>query len=442
MPTILMSTSNSREYAARMSITGGVTARTFDAIDISTGAFWSRTMRERDEAFAVLRARPTVTFHSPVEVGTSPGGPGFWAATKHADIVFVSRHPEQFCSSKGVGFSDIPAEYNEPFGSFLMTDAPRHTQLRRLVSRAFTPRQVAIIEEQIRQQAHAIVAKAVAKGSCELVSDVSMQLPLWTISEMLGVPPERQTELQEAANLMVSAQDPRFLEENDDPFSSVLMAGITMSMLGSGLAAERREQPAEDLLTALVQAEVDGERLNDEEIGAFTLLLGVAGNDTTRNTITHGVIAFAEHPDQWDLLRRDPERWLPGAVEEVIRWATPVMTFRRTATVDTTIGDQHIEAGDHIVMFYGSGNRDERVFDDPWRFDITRQPNDQMAFGGGGPHYCLGANLARTQLRCVFDELAGSVSAFEVGEPDRLKGAFVNGIHSLDCRFVTDRARS
>jgi cytochrome P450 len=410
----------------------------FDPVDISTTAFWNRTMRQRDVAFATLRGRPKVTFHPPVESASTPGVSGFWAATRHADIVHVSRHPDQFCSGKGVGFSDIPAEYNEPFGSFLMTDAPRHTQLRRLVSRAFTPKQVAIIEAQILQQAHEIVAGTVAKGTCELVADLSMRLPLWTISEMLGVPPARQEELHEAANLMVSAQDPRFIEGHDDPFTAVLTAGITMSMLGSELAAERREHPTDDLLTALVQAEVDGERLNDEEIGAFVVLLGVAGNDTTRNTITHGVTAFAENPDQWALLRSDPERRLPGAVEEIIRWATPVMTFRRTATTDTNIGDQPIAAGDHVVMFYGSGNRDGAVFADPWRFDISRQPNDHIAFGGGGPHYCLGANLARAQLRSVFAELATSVVSFEVGAPDRLAGAFINGIRSLDCRFVTE----
>jgi cytochrome P450 len=409
----------------------------FDPIDISSARFWARTMRERDDAFATLRARPAITFHRPVGVGLADPGPGFWAAVRHRDIVHVSRHPDEFCSGRGVGFSDIPAEFNEPFGSFLMTDAPRHTQLRRLVSRAFTPRQVALIEEQIRAQAHAIVGDAVATGRCELVSTMSMRLPLWTISEMLGVPEGRRAELAEAANLMVGAQDPRFLEDHDDPFSAVLSAGITMSVLGSELAAERRTAPADDLLTALVEAEVDGERLDDQEIGAFTVLLGVAGNDTTRNSITHGVMAFADHPDQWDLLRGDPERLLPGAVEEIIRWASPVMTFRRTATCDTRIGDQAVAEGDHVVMFYGSGNRDEAVFDDPWSFDITRQPNDHVGFGGGGPHFCLGANLARAQLRSVFSELASKVVAFEVGTPERLAGAFVHGIHALDCEFVT-----
>ena len=395
-------------------------------------------MRERDIDFATLRGRPTMTFHPAVQVGVASTATGFWAATRHADIVHVSRHPEQFCSGQGVGFSDIPQEFNEPFGSFLMTDAPRHTQLRRLVNRAFTPRQVASIEEQIHQQAEQIVTETVGRGTCELVADLSMRLPLWTISGMLGIPPERQAELHEAANQMVGAQDPKFLAGHDDAFSVVLSAGIALSTLGSELAAERRHRPTGDLLTALVQAEVEGERLSDQEIGAFVVLLGVAGNDTTRNTITHGVMAFAERPDQWSALRGDPERLLPGAVEEIIRWASPVMTFRRTATADASIGNQRIAAGDHVVMFYGSGNRDETVFPDAWEFDIGRHPNDHVGFGGGGPHFCLGANLARAQLRSVFGELATSVRSFEVGEPDRLDGAFVHGVQSLDCRFITD----
>jgi cytochrome P450 len=288
----------------------------FDPIDISSTQFWAMPMKERDTAFATLRARAGITFHPPVDLGIGASGPGFWAAARHADIMHVSRHPDEFCSGRGVGFSDIPPEYHEPFGSFLMTDAPRHTQLRRLVSRAFTPRQIAIIEAQIRAQAHAIVHDAVTQGDCELVGTLSMRLPLWTISEMLGVPEDRQRELAEAANLMVGAQDPKFVAEYADPFTAVLSAGITMSMLGSELAALRRSSPADDLFTALVEAEVDGERLNDEEIGAFTVLLGVAGNDTTRNSITHGVLAFADNPDQWDLLRSDPDRYLPGAVEE------------------------------------------------------------------------------------------------------------------------------
>ncbi len=395
-------------------------------------------MRQRDSAFAILRDRSELSFHRPIELGSSPTAVGFWAVTKHADIVQVSRHPELFCSGRGVGFSDIPKEYNEPFGSFLMTDAPRHTQLRRLVSRAFTPKRVATIEAQIRQQAAQIVSDATALGSCELVEDLAMRLPLWTISEMLGVPPERQIEFREAANLMVSGQSSESKAEHGDTFTAVLTAAIALSTLGSDLAAGRREQPGDDLLTALVEAEVDGEHLSDREIGAFVVLLGVAGNDTTRNSITHGISAFAENPDQWEALRADPDNLLPGAVEEIIRWATPVMTFRRTATIDTNIGDRDVSVGDHLVMFYGSGNRDKSVFPDPWQFDISRNPNDHVGFGGGGPHFCLGANLARTQLRSVFAELAKSVGGFEIGQPDRSLSAFVHGIDSLDCRFVVE----
>jgi cytochrome P450 len=410
--------------------------RSADTVDISSTAFWTQPFRARDQAFAELRARPTVSFHPTIEIG-SGGGPGFWAAVTHADIQDVSRHADRFCSGRGVGFTDIPQEYNEPFGSFLMTDAPRHTHLRGLISRAFTPRRIRQIEEQIQHQAGVIVADAVARRTCELVTDLSARLPLWTISEMLGVPDERRAELRDAANLMVGAQDPELLATMDDPFTAVLTAGITMSVLGSEIAAERRTDPRDDLLTGLVQAELDGHGLTDEEIGAFVVLLGVAGNDTTRNSISHGVLAFAEHPDQWALLRSDPERYLPTAVDETVRWASPVLTFRRTATQDTAIGEQPIAEGDHVVMFYGSGNRDEQAFDDPWTFDIARQPNDQVAFGGGGPHFCLGANLARAQLRSVFRELAARVDAFEAGEPKLMASAFVHGIEALDCTFVT-----
>ena len=409
---------------------------TFDAVDISSTGFWRLPIRERDRSFEELRRRPTISFHAPVASGGDPDGPGFWAAARHADIVHVSRHADEFCSGKGVGFSDIPEEYNEPFGSFLMTDGDRHNQLRRLVSRAFTPRQIAAIDEQIRNQARTLVAATLEHESCELVGTLSSRLPLWTISEMLGVPAERRDELHDAANLMVSTQDPEFIVEGEDSLGQVLMAAITLSTLGSELAAERRSDPRDDLFTALVQAEVEGEQLNDQEIGAFTVLLGVAGNDTTRNSISHGIVAFAENPDQWDRLRSDPEALLPAAVEEILRWASPVQTFRRTATCDTRIGDQPIAEGDRVVLFYPSGNRDDAVFDDPWRFDITRTPNDHIAFGGGGPHFCLGANLARTQLRAVFGELARSVERFDVSEVGYLAGAFVNGIKRLDCRFT------
>ena len=214
-----------------------------DAIDISSTSFWNQPFRVRDEAFATLRTRPAVTFHPAIELGTVPGGPGFWAVTKHEDIVSVSRNAELFCSSQGVGFSDIPAELNEPFGSFLMTDAPRHTYLRRLVSRAFTPKQVGTIEAQILEQARTIVREAVDKGTCDVVDELSIPLPLWTISEMLGVPDDRRGELHEAANQMVAASDPKALAGYADPFTVILTAAITLSTLGSDLAASGATTP-------------------------------------------------------------------------------------------------------------------------------------------------------------------------------------------------------
>lgn len=409
-------------------------------VDISSKEFWEQPMRERDVAFARLRDLPGLSFHRPIEMGASESSPGFWAVVRHDDIQYVSRHAALFCSGKGVGFNDIPAEYNEPFGSFLMTDAPRHTQLRGLISRAFTPRRVRAIEDQIHSRAEILVRDAVEAGSGDLVEMLSAPLPLWTISEMVGVPEERRQEMWDAANALVSAQNPDGSAGEDDPLAAALMSAITLSTLGSEIAAQRRDEPRDDLLTSLVQAEVDGERLDDQEIGAFMVLLGVAGNDTTRNTITHGVLAFAQNPDQWELLRSDPETYMPGAVEELVRWASPVLTFRRTVTEDTTIGEQPVAEGDHVVMFYASGNRDERNFADPWQFDITRSPNDHVAFGGGGPHYCLGANLARAQLRSVFGELARNVRSFQVGEPELLTSAFVHGVDSLPVTFVTDDA--
>ncbi len=413
-------------------------AADFDPIDISSMDFWKQPMRERDQAFAELRGRPALTFHPPVQVGSAPGSQGFWAVTRHADITHVSRRPAEFCNGRGIGYSDIPKELNEPFGSFIMTDAPRHTYLRGLVHRAFTPRQVAKIEAQIRQQAQIIVADAVAIGSGDVVANLAKRLPLWTISEMLGVPEERRNEFQAAANAMVSVSDPKNPSDGASQFHALFSAAITLSVLGSDLAAERRDHPTEDLLTALVQAELDGSRLTDQEIGSFVVLLGVAGNDTTRNSIAHAIQAFAEHPEQWALLRSDPDRYLVAAVEEILRWASPVMTMRRTATAATHVGDQQVAEGDYLVMFYPSANRDERVFNDPWKFDISRESTGHVAFGGGGPHYCLGANLARTQLRSVFGELAKSVKGFEVGQPDLLLSAFVHGVNSLDCTFVLD----
>ncbi|HVW32031.1 MAG TPA: cytochrome P450 [Acidimicrobiia bacterium] len=410
--------------------------RTFDETDISSLEFWARPMAERDEAFAHLRRDRPVSFHRPPEGALFPKNDGFWALVRHADVVSASRHPELFCSGRGISMEDLPHEMEEAMASFLVMDAPRHTTMRRLVSHAFTPRQVARIEEAIRRQAVTIVADALTAGTIDVVETLAMRLPLWTISELLGVPEEIRARVYWAANTMVGLNDPDWVAPGDSGLETMMMAALELHQIAVDLAARRRERPEDDLMSALVAAEVDGERMSDEEIAAFFHLLTVAGNDTTRNSISHGVAAFAANPDQWTLLRSNIGDHLGPAVEEVVRWATPVLQFRRTATRDVELHGRRIAAGDWVVMFYLSANRDDAVFADPWRFDITRAPNEHVGFGGGGPHFCLGASLARTQLRAVFAELARSVVAFEAGETECLVGFFINGVKRLPCRLV------
>lgn len=405
-------------------------------VDISSSAFWSLPPRERDASFAVLRAQAPVSFHPPPQGGLIPPTVGFWAVTRHADIVEASLRPETFCSGQGVSFEDIPPEVAEAIASFVVMDAPRHTKLRRLVSQAFTPRAVHQIDAQIHAQAQAVVGEALALGEFDLVEQVSTPLPLWTISEMMGIPLERRPAVCEAANVLVGTNDPDVVPQGGDGLVALAGAVRELTHTALELAAARRSEPGDDLLTGLVQAEVDADRLTDEEIGAFFVLMSVAGNDTTRNTISHGVQAFADHPEQWAALRASDDALMHSAVEELVRWASPVIQFRRTATVDTTLAGVPIAAGDRVVLFYASANRDESVFDDPWSFDVSRSPNHHVGFGGHGPHFCLGANLARTQLRAVFGELARSVTSFEVGPIEYLAGNFISGVKHLPCRPV------
>lgn len=409
----------------------------FDELDISSTAFWAMPPRKRDERFAELRRDKPVSFHAPPEGGLIPPTEGFWAVVRHADVRHVSRNPELFCSGQGVSFEDVPIEVAEATGAFLPTDAPRHTRLRGLVSDAFTPRRVRLVAEQIEQHAADIVAEVLAAGECDLVSQVSMRLPLWTISEMIGVPEDQRAEMHDAANIIGGVADPEIVPEGDESFMVLLTGMSRLQTIAREMQSDRRSQPRDDLMTALVEAQVDGELLTADEICAFFVLLAFAGNDTTRNTISHSVLAFAENPEQWDLLRSDIDTHLPSAVEEMIRWASPVTQFRRTATRETQIAGQPIAQGDRVVIFYSSANRDDTVFEDPWNFDITRRPNEHLGFGGGGPHFCMGAGIARTQLRALFGQLAQRVERFETGRPDYLTSNFVNAVKRLPCRFVT-----
>ena len=419
---------------AAMCCSGALSVRSYDPVPLSSLSFWSLTADERDESFSELRRHRPVSWHPPFEGAMMPSlesAGGYWAVVRHADVVAVSRNPEVFCSGEGIMLEDVPPAVLDAAQSFLAMDAPRHTMLRRLVSSAFTPRQVARIEDQIVAQAVAIVDDALGgPAEFDFVNGVSKRLPMWTISDMMGVPLDAREAVTNAADSVVSWNDPDILGDRQ-PLELLLDSLVTMHTTARALAEARRVDPADDLMTALVQAEVEGERLTDDEICAFFVLLSVAGNDTTRNSISHGMKALCDHPDQRALLTRAFDEQIGTAVEEIVRWATPVMTFRRTATRDTEIAGQPIAAGDKVVMFYAAANRDETAFPHADRFDITRHPNEHVGFGGGGPHFCMGASLARRQLRAIFRELLHRVPDLELGAPELLVGNFIHGVTKM-----------
>ncbi|MDT7694814.1 MAG: hypothetical protein QOI75_4181 [Pseudonocardiales bacterium] len=417
-----------------------LTTRTFDTLDISSHSFWAQDPAARDEVFARLRAERPVSWHRPAETDLMPNSadPGFWALTRHADIVAASRNSEVFASGQefgGVMLEDVPAEVLEAAHSILAMDAPRHAKQRKLISSVFTPRRVARIEEQIRDQARLIVDAVAPLGEIDFVEQVAARLPMWTISEMIGIPEADRDRVAAAAGAMVSWNDPDFVGDGE-PIGVLFNALTTLHAAASELVAQRRAEPTDDLMTALAQAELDGERLTDAEIAAFFVLLCVAGNDTTRQTASHTIKALRDFPEQRAALLADYDGLIGTAVEEFVRWASPVMTFRRTARIDTEIGGQPIAAGEKIVMFYRSGNQDELVFDAPRRFDIARKPNNHVGFGGGGPHFCLGSHLARMQLKALFRELLFRLPDLRVGEPEYLAGNFINGIKRLPVSFT------
>ncbi|OBJ59037.1 cytochrome P450 [Mycobacterium asiaticum] len=411
--------------------------RPYDAVDVSSRAFWSTTAAERERSFAVLRAERPVSWQRPVEddLLQDPNDPGYWAVTRRADIVAVSRNSEVFLSGKGVMFANVPEELLEASQSFLAMDPPRHTKLRKLAHAAFTPRQVRRIEESINANAKAIVEELRAAGSgADFVEHCAKELPIRTLSDMVGIPESRRQQVAHAADALVSWADPVFLNGRNRLEVLFENQGYLHQVAGE-LAAERRENPGDDLFSSLVTAEVDGDRLTDAEVAAFFVLLSVAGNDTTRQTISHALKALTDFPAERAWLTAAFEERIGTSVEEFIRWATPVMTFRRTAATDFEVGGQHIRAGEKVVMFYASGNWDTEAFDHPERFDLSRSPNPHVGFGGGGLHFCLGAHVARAQLRAIFGELLRQLPDIQAGEPAYLAGNFVHAIRAMPCTF-------
>jgi methyl-branched lipid omega-hydroxylase len=408
-----------------------------DGIDLSANEFWALPLAERAAAFARLRAEPHPRFFAEPEVPFAEQGPGYYALVRHADVTEASKHPDMFSSAKGAtSVPDLPVEFNEYFGSMINMDDPRHARLRRIVSRAFSPRLIAKFEDDVRRVATTIVDDLLATGPCDFVPNVATKLPLKIICDMMGIPDDQYDMVLTNTNIILSGADPEFI--SDDPDQAVLQllgAGQALADLLTGLAAARAEAPAEDLVSALVTANIDGEQLTAAELASFFILLVVAGNETTRNALSHALMLFTEYPDQRKLLLADLENRLPGAVEEIVRYSSPVIFMRRTLTRDYVMNGQPYRQDDKVVLFYYSAKRDEAVFPNPERFDITRSPNPHVGFGGAGPHYCLGAHLARRELTVGLREVLTRVPDITAGQPDRLLSSFINGIKHLPCEF-------
>jgi methyl-branched lipid omega-hydroxylase len=416
---------------------------TVDDIDLSDIEFWARPWEEREGAFQTLRRqRPIAHFDDP-EIAEAltylvSKGNGFYALTKHADVAEASRHPEIFQSGKGAtSMIDLPEEMNEFFGSMINMDNPRHARLRRIVSAAFNPRMIRSIEERIDYVANTVIDRVAAQGGCDFTVEVAARLPLEIICNMMGIGPTDYDTVFNASNIILSNGDSEYVAEGEDPMVAFMNAAQQLNLLMHDLAQYRKEHPTEDVTSALVNTNVDGEALTDAEVASFFILLVVAGNETTRNAISHGLLALTQHPEQRALWQADPGTVAPTAVDEVVRWASPVIWMRRTVAEDTVLGGQEMVAGDRVIMFYNSANRDETVFEDPYTFDVLRSPNPHIGFGAAGPHFCLGAHLAREEIEVMFRRLFERLPDIAAtGEPDRLLSPFINGIKHLDCTFT------
>jgi cytochrome P450 len=413
-----------------------------DAVDLSDRDWWAGPPSVRYATFAALRRERPFAFFAEPELPGIPVGPGYWAVTRYADLEAISSQPALFCSGRGaVSIPDVPADLNEFYGSLISMDDPRHAKIRRIVSKAFTPRVLEQLVDQVRSVVDDVLTRArrtaeAQDGAIDVVADLAAPIPLRVICDMMGVPEEARATVLAQSNVILSGGDPELIEDENDPVSAFLLAGMELAGLMERLAAERLAHPQSDLTTALVTTEVDGERLSQQEIASFFILLLVAGNETTRNAISQGVLALHEHPDQRARWAADPglDR---TAVEEVVRWTSPVTWMRRTATRDGEVNGHRFRAGDKFLLLYAAANRDPAVFRDPEVLDLARDPNPHVGFGSRGPHFCLGAHLARRELAVTFRALFDRLPDLEItGEPDRLRSSFVNGVKRLPARLT------
>ncbi|MCE2512882.1 MAG: cytochrome P450 [Acidimicrobiia bacterium] len=398
---------------------------------------WDFDLFQRQDHHAVLeRLRETDPGIHWVDEGDR--GSGYWAITRQAHLKEVNRRADVFSSGhSGTQMRDPDQRLNVSGFATNMTlidmDPPRHTRYRKLVNRGFTPRMISLLEDYLQNRTDIILDNVVEKGRCDFVRDISAELPLQAIAEMMGIAIEDRAKVFDWTNAMVGGEDPEFVKSRDD----ILQAAAELFGYSHQLQTERRSTPSDDIVTTLLSADIDGQALTELEFDMFFLVLCVAGNETTRNSITRGMMAFFDFGDQWEKFVSDPDRYMETAVEEIVRWASPVMYFRRQALSDYEIDGVKITAGDKVLLWYVGANRDPRAFEDPWRFDIERTPNDHVGFGGGGPHYCLGASLARMEIRLMFREIARRMPDIHLdGRPDFLRSNFIGGVKRLPVAYT------
>jgi cholest-4-en-3-one 26-monooxygenase len=399
----------------------------FDDINLLDSTVFAE--RVPHEWFAFLRQNAPVWWQEETD------GPGFWAVTTLAEATQVNRDYEHFSSARKATYLWELAEDDLAQQQLVMLnmDPPLHTRYRRLVNKGFTPRMVNQLHERIHAATDDIIDSVIEQGSADFVTDIAAELPLVVIAELLGVPTEDRHRMFDWSNRMIGSEDPEYQSAGE----AAQMASMELYAYASELFGQKRADPHDDLMSVLTQVEIEGEQLSSFELELFFLLLTVAGNETTRNLISGAMAAFFEHPEQWEKLRAD-RSLLPDAVEEMLRFVTPVMNFRRQATADFELGGQKIEADSKVVFFHISANRDERAFENPQTFDITRNPNPHMAFGAGGPHFCLGANLARMEIRVMFEHLLDRMPDMQLaGDVQRLQSAFISGVKHIPITFPT-----
>ena len=412
-----------------------------EEINLSDPDFWGRPWEEREGAFRTLRRERPVPFFPEFQVGAFPAGPGYWSLTRHADILAASHQPDIFSSARGAtSIPDLPEEFLQFFGGMINMDDPAHQRLRKLVSAGFTPRQLAKVDADVENASLEILSAVAERGSCDFVTDLSAPFPIRIICDMMGIPESQRDFVFDRTNIILGAGDPEYVANPEEAVPAILGAGAELVELMRDLRKSRMADPKDDLTSILVNAEVDGDRLSEEDLGSFFILLVVAGNETTRNSISHGMKALTDYPDQRKAWQADYEGLAKTAVEEIVRWASPVIFMRRTLTQDYEMRGVTLKEGDKVVLWYNSGDRDEDVFEDPYRFDLKRTPNEHCGFGGPGPHFCLGANLARREIQVFFRHVFEHLPDLEItGEPERLRSSFIHGIKHMDCSFTPTR---